>query len=55
MFENKPFIVIEFADTVDEVMKNIMEDSDPFPYDLSDIDKIKEIKYALGIELYINN
>ena len=55
LFENKPFIVMEYADTVDEVMKNIMEDADPFPYDLSDIDTIKEIKYVLGIEPYINN
>jgi hypothetical protein len=55
LFENKPFIVIENADTIDEVMKNIMEDANPFPYDLSDIDTIKEIKYVLGIESYTNN
>lgn len=55
LFKNKPFIVIEFAYTIDEVMKNIIEDTDPFPYDLSDIDTIKEIKYVLGIEPYIYN
>ncbi|MDF2844432.1 MAG: hypothetical protein K0R00_2858 [Herbinix sp.] len=44
MFENKPFY---------EVIKNIMKDSDLFPYDLYDIDTIKEIKYVLGFE--VNN
>lgn len=52
LFREAPFIVIECADAMDEVMKNIMEDADPFPYDLSDAETISEIKYVLGIEPY---
>ena len=49
--KEKPFIVIECG-TYDELIKNSMEDAEPFPYDLSN-DKIKkEVKYSLGIEPY---
>ncbi|MBD5113466.1 MAG: hypothetical protein HDT42_13180 [Ruminococcaceae bacterium] len=55
LFPEKPFIVLEYADTVDKVIKNIMEDCDPFPYDLSDADITKEVKYSLGIEPCLRN
>lgn len=55
LFPEKPFIVLEYADTLDKVMKNIMEDCDPFPYDLSDADITKEVRYSLGIEPYPRN
>ena len=34
LFSQKPFIVIECGD-LDELMNNIMDDAEPFPYDLS--------------------
>ena len=52
LFPENPFIVLEYADTEERVKNNAMEDSDPFPYDLSDEDIIKEVKYSLGIEQY---
>lgn len=52
LFAEKPFIVLEFADTEDEAIKNIMEDLEPFPCDISDEETINEIKYSLGIEPY---
>lgn len=52
LFHEKPFIVLEYADTIEEVQKNIMEDLEPFPYDLSDEEMRKEIEYSLGIEPY---
>lgn len=51
LFRDKPFIVLECG-TYEELRKNTMEDTDPFPFDLSDDDIIKEIKYSLGIEPY---
>lgn len=51
LFRDKPFIVLECG-TYEELRKNIMEDTEPFPCDLSDDDIIKEIKYSLGIEPY---
>lgn len=50
-FPGKPFIVIECG-TYDELIKNIMEDADPFPYDLSDEELLNEVKYTLGIIPY---
>lgn len=44
---DKPFIVIECADTEEQARNNVMEDADPFPYDLSDSDIRKEIKELL--------
>lgn len=52
LFSEKPFIVLEYSDTLEEVKKNIMEDLEPFPYDLSDEKIRKEIEYSLGIEPY---
>lgn len=52
LFPEKPFIVLEYADTIEEVKKNIMEDLEPFPYDLPDEEMRKEIEYSLGIEPY---
>ena len=50
-FPDKPFIVIECG-TYDELMNNIMEDIEPFPYDLSDEELLNEVKYSLGIKPY---
>lgn len=52
LFPEKPFIVLEYADTEVGVKTNTMEDCDPFPYSLSDEDMRKEVKYSLGIEPY---
>ena len=51
LFSNKPFIVIECGD-LDELLKNTMEDAEPFPYDLSPEEIRNEVKYSLGIEPY---
>lgn len=50
-FSGKPFIVIECG-TYDELMKNVMEDADPFPYDLTEDELLNEVKYSLRIEPY---
>lgn len=52
LFPEKPFIVLEYAATSDEVQRNIMEDCEPFPYDLSDDETTNEVRYSLGIEQY---
>ncbi len=53
-FPNKPFIVIECG-TYDELINNVMNDSDPFPYDLTEDELQKEVKYSLKIEPYLEN
>ena len=53
-FPGKPFIVIECG-TYDELINNIMDDLDPFPYDLTEAELLKEVKYSLGIEPYPEN
>ena len=53
-FPGKPCIVIECG-TYDELINNIMDDLDPFPYDLSEDELLKEVKYSLGIEPYPEN
>ena len=50
-FPDKPYVVIECG-TYDELMKNIMEEADPFPYDLTENELLNEVKYSLGIEPY---
>ena len=40
---------------LDELMNNIMEDMDPFPYDLSDAELLNEVKCSLGIKPYPEN
>lgn len=52
LFDKKPFIVLETAGTMEEVMEYRMEDADPFPYDLSEEELVKEMKYSLRIEPY---
>lgn len=52
LFAEKPFIALEYGETTDEVINNIMEDCEPFPYDLSGDETVKEVKYSLGIEPY---
>lgn len=51
LFNNKPFIVIEFG-THDDLLKNTMEDAEPFPFDLAYTDLVNEVKWSLGIEPY---
>lgn len=55
LLTEKPFIVLEFAETEEEVKRNTMEDCDPFPCDLSDEEIVKEIRYSLGLEPYPNS
>ena len=50
-FNKRPFIVIECG-TYDDVMRNTMEDAEPFPYDLTDEELIMEVQYSLGILPY---
>ena len=50
LFANKPGIVLEYADTIEEVLNNVMDEMDPFPYDLSEEELALEVKYSLGIE-----
>jgi len=50
-FSGKPFIVIECG-TYDVLMKNVMEDADPFPYDLTEDELLNEVKYSLRMESY---
>ena len=50
-FSDKPFVVIECG-SYDELMNSVMEDATPFPYDLSEDELLKEVKYSLGIEQY---
>ena len=47
-FQEKPFLVLEFADEVE----GFYEDGDPFPYDLSIEDMKVEIECELGIREY---
>ena len=47
-FSSKPFVVIQCG-TYDELMKNIMEDADPFPYDLPENELLNEVKHSLEI------
>ena len=53
-FPSKPFIVIECG-TYDELINNVMDEADPFPYDLTEEELLKEVKYSLGIEPYPEN
>ena len=47
LFPQKPFIVLEAAQTLEDVQKNCMEDLDPFPYDLSDDEIEEELRQTL--------
>ena len=47
-FQEKPFLVLEFADEVE----GFYEDGDPFPYDLSIEDMKVEIECGLGVRVY---
>ena len=51
LFSQKPFIVIEFGFLVDFV-NNTTEDAEPFPYDQTYEEIVKEVRYSLGIEPY---
>ena len=47
LFPDKPFIVIEYADTIESAENDIMEDTDPFPFDLSDDEIRREVYFVL--------
>lgn len=47
LLPEKPFIVIEYADSRDKAINGVMEDCDPFPYDLSDSETINQVKAIL--------
>lgn len=49
LFPQKPFIVIEWTDKIEYALKNAMEDTDPFPYDLSYKKIVEEVKLLLEI------
>lgn len=53
-FPEKPFIVFECG-SYDELIHCIMEDTDPFTYDLSDEELRLEIQVALGLRTYPGN
>ncbi|MCR4722917.1 MAG: hypothetical protein K5629_04000 [Eubacteriales bacterium] len=50
-FDEKPYIVAEVG-TYDELMKNTMEDADPFPWDLSKEEMENEVSFFLGEKPY---
>ena len=50
VLHEKPFLVLELTDTLEEAKSNEMEDADPFPYDLSDDEIVLEVKRSLGLE-----
>lgn len=51
LLSQKPFIVIEFG-VFDDFVNNTTEDAEPFPYDLTYEEIVKEVRYSLGIEPY---
>lgn len=51
LFSQKPFIVIEFG-FLDDFVNNTTEDAEPFPYDLTYEEIVKEVRYSMGIEPY---
>ena len=46
-FPEKPFFVIEYAETLSDANRNIFVDVDPFPYDLVDDEMLLEVKSFL--------
>lgn len=44
LFPDKPFIVIEWSDRIENVRNNVMEDTNSYPYDLSDDEIRAEIR-----------
>lgn len=50
LFAEKPFIVMECGNH-EELLENTMEDLEPFPFDLSDDELRKEVRYDLMIEI----
>lgn len=51
-FDEKPYIVIEWTDDKQLADKGLLEDVEPFPYDLSDEKTVQEIKFAFNIDPY---
>ena len=43
----KPFLVLEYASRVEEVRANVMEDADPFPWDLGEGELLAELRAVL--------
>jgi len=51
LYEQRIESIIECG-TYDELMNNVMEDIEPFPYDLTEDELLNEVKYSLGIKPY---
>lgn len=47
LFPEKPFLVVEWADREEDVQRNGMEDTDPFPWDLGEEDLLAELRVVL--------
>lgn len=50
LFREKPFLVMECADLEEDVKNGIMEDADPFPWDLGEEKLLEELQRLLGAE-----
>ena len=51
-FADKPYIVIEWADEEKLADLGVLEDAEPFPYDLPDSKIRREVCFALDLEPY---
>ncbi len=49
LFPEKPFLVLEYASREEEVRANVMEDADPFPWDLGEEDLLAELRVVLDV------
>ncbi len=49
LFPEKPFLVIEWAGREEDVQRNGMEDTDPFPWDLGEEDLLAELRVVLDV------
>lgn len=47
LFPDKPFITIRWADRLGQINRNMMESFDPFPYDWSREEMLKEVMSLL--------
>ena len=47
LFPEKPFLVLEYASREEEVRANVMEDADPFPWDLGEGELLAELRAVL--------
>lgn len=50
LFREKPFLVMECASREEDARNNMMEDADPFPWDLGEEELLAELRELLGKE-----